>query len=294
MINYYIYRLGQFIAMHLPIKAAYKIAVFCSDVHFVFADKDRRHVKENLKVIFPDKSDKEINKIRIGMFRNFAKYLVDFFRFQIIDKKYIEKNIRIENLHYFEDALARKKGAIILTAHFGNWELGGIVIALLGYPFWAVALQHKEAKVNQFFNRQRESKGVRVIQLGKAVRTSLDVLKKNELVALVGDRDFTSKGVILDFFGKPTLFPEGPAAFSLKTGAPIVPGFMLRNKDDSFTLKIEKPLEFVPSQDKKKDLTDLIKRYKMIFEDYIRKYPDQWYMFRRFWADENLRNNTHI
>lgn len=294
MFNYFLYRFGQFIAMHLPIKVAYAIAVFCSDLHFIFADRDRLAVKENLQVIFPGKSIKEIRKIRIRMFRNFAKYLVDFFRFEIIDQEYIKKNIRIENIHYFKQALAKGKGAIVLTAHFGNWELGGIVIALLGYPFWAVALPHKEKEVNKFFNFQRESKGVRVIPLGKAVRMCLAVLKKNELVALVGDRDFTAKGEILDFFGKPALFPEGAAAFSLKTGAPIVPGFMLRNEDDTFTLKIEKPLEFKPSGDKNRDLTDLIQRYKIIFEEYIRRHPDQWYMFRRFWLDENMRNHTHV
>jgi KDO2-lipid IV(A) lauroyltransferase len=102
-------------------------------------------------------------------------------------------------------------------------------------------------------------------------------------VALAGDRDFTEKGLVLDFFGKPAFFPEGPAAFALKTGAVIVPAFMVRNKDDSFTLKVEKPLEFNPTDDKDKDLIESIKRYKSIFEDYIRRYPEQWYMFRKFW-----------
>ncbi|MBM3252148.1 MAG: lysophospholipid acyltransferase family protein [Candidatus Omnitrophica bacterium] len=283
MFNYLLYRIGQFIALHLPLKLGYKIAMFCSDTHYIFADKDRRAVKENLKAIFPEKPDREIRRIRIRMFRNFAKYLVDFFRFEKLDEEYIKKNIRIENIHYFQEALSKGKGVIGLTAHLGNWELGGVVIALCGYPFWVVALPHKDKSVNNFFNSQRESKGIKVIPLGKAVRKSLDVLKENKILALVGDRDFSEKGMILDFFGKPAFFPEGPAAFALKTGATIVPGFMLRNEDDTFTLKIEKPLEFSPSGNKERDLRELITIYKIIFEDYIRKYPDQWYMFRRFW-----------
>jgi KDO2-lipid IV(A) lauroyltransferase len=283
MLNYLLYRIGQFIALHLPLKLGYKLAVFISDVHYIFADKDRWAVKENLRVIFPEKSNTEIRSIRIKMFRNFAKYLVDFFRFEKIDEEYIKNNIRIENIRYFEEALSRGKGVIVLTAHLGNWELGGVVIALCGYPFWVVALPHKDKRVNNFFNSQRESKGIKVIPLGKAVRKSLDVLKENKILALVGDRDFTEKGVILDFFGKAALFPQGPAAFSLKTGASILPGFMLRNVDDTFTLRIEKPLEFKPTGNKENDLRELITIYKIIFEDYIRKYPDQWYMFRRFW-----------
>ena len=69
---------------------------------------------------------------------------------------------------------------------------------------------------------------------------------------------------------------------------------MLRNKDDSYTLIIEKPIEFQVSGNKQKDLRELIQRYIIIFEDYIRKYPDQWYMFRRFWIDENKRPHSHL
>lgn len=284
MFNYILYRTGQFIALSLPLKIVYKIAVFVSDLHYIFADIDRSAVKENLKAIFPQKSDREIRNIRIRMFRNFAKYLADFFRFSKLDKEYIKNNIHIENSHYVDEALAKGKGVIILSAHIGNWELGGVIAALSGYPLWTVALPHKDKRVNNFFNFQRESKGMKVIPLGKAVRQCLNVLKENKVLALAGDRDFTEKGVVLEFFGKPTFLPEGPAAFSLKTGAAIVPGFMLRNKDDTFTLKFERPLEFAP-QHNNNDLTELILRYKTIIEDYIREYPDQWYMFRKFWRE---------
>jgi len=294
MFNYILYRIGQFIALTLPLKFSYLVSVIISDIHYLFAHGDRKAVKENLKVIFPEKPDREIRKIRIRMFRNFAKYLVDFFRFQKLDKEYIKKNIRIENINNFNKAMAKQKGVVVLTAHLGNWELGGVVISLMGYPFWVVALAHKYERVNKFFNEQRESKGINVVTLGKAVRTCLNVLKENKLVGLVGDRDFTEKGIVLDFFGKPAIFPEGPAAFCLKAGSPIVPGFMLRNKEDNFTLVIEEPIEFNPTGSKEKDIRELMGRYIRIFENYIRRYPDQWYMFRRFWIDENMRSHTHL
>ena len=284
MLNYLFYRIGQFIAMHLPLKITYRIATFCSDLHYMVANKDRKYVKENLKAIFPEKSNREIRRIRITMARNFAKYLVDFFRFEKLDKEYTRKNVHIENINYFDEAISRGKGVIALSAHLGNWELGGVVVALLGYPFWIVALPHKEKKVNDFFNFQRESKGIKVIPLGKAARKSLDILKENGLLALAADKDFTGKGVIMDFFGKPAIFPTGPAALSLKTGASIVPGFMLRNSDDTFTLRIEKPIEFTSTGNKELDMKGLMRQYIKIFEGYICKYPDQWYMFKRFWV----------
>lgn len=280
MFNYFLYRFGQTLALIFPTKMAYALAIFLSDLHYMFNFIDRRNVRNNLKVIFPEKNETQIHKIRRQMFRNFAKYLVDFFRFTKINKKYIEEKIKIKNIHYLDQALAKGKGAIVLTAHLGNWELGGVVIGLLGYPFYAVALPHKHKKVDDFFNFQRESKGVRVIPLGKAVKTSLNVLKENKLLALVGDREFTHGGIVVNFFGKSTAFPKGPAALSLKTEALIVPGFMVRNEDDSFTLQFEEPIE-----GQNYSLNDLVNRYKIIIEDYVRRYPDQWYMFRRFWTE---------
>lgn len=285
MFNYILYRLGQFIALHLPLKPAYKIAVFISDLRYLFAAKDRKITKNNLRVIFPEKTDREIHRIRIRIFRNFAKYLVDFFRFSKLNAQYIRDNIKIENISYIDGALSKGKGAIIVSAHLGNWELGGVVVALLGYPFWAVALPHKYRKIDDFFNTQRGNKGMQVIPLGKAVKQSLAVLKENKVLALAGDRDFSEKGIVLDFFGRAAVFPQGPAALALKTEAMIIPGFMLRNKDDSFTLRFERPLNFIPTGDKNSDLINLTSQYKKIFEKYIREFPDQWYVFRKFWKD---------
>ncbi len=283
MFNYSLYKLARFLCLHLPLKLGYKIAVFISDLRYIFAGQDRRAVYGNLRAIFPDKPEGQIRAVEIKIFRNFAKYLVDFFRFSELDADYIKRNIKLENLDYLDAALSKGKGAIVLSAHLGNWELGGAVLALLGYHFWGVALPHKSKKINDFFNFQRQSTGVKIIPLGNAVRKCLDILRGNELVALVGDRDFTERGTVVDFFNKPTFFPPGPAAFCLKLGTPIVPMFMLRNEDDTFTFRAEEPIEFFPSGDKNRDLLELINRYRLIIEDYIREFPDQWYMFRRFW-----------
>ena len=285
MFNYYIYRFGQFLALTFPLRLVYFLGASLAGIYYCLAFHDRRFVKANLRIIFPEKSSRELRKISRMVFRNFAKYLVDFFRFERLDRAYIDKNIKLENLHYFDQVLAKGKGVVVLTAHLGNWELGGVVIAQLGYPFWAVALPHKNKKVNDFFDGQRNRKGVKVIAMGKAVRSCITEIRNNHMVALVGDRDFSEKGIVLDFFGKPMHFPEGPAALSLMTGASIVPGFMLRNPDDSFTLRIEKPVEFTPSGNKEKDLADLIGVYKNIIQDYVRKYPEQWYVFRKFWVE---------
>ena len=261
------------------------MAVVISDLRYCFAFKDRAAVKENLQVIFPEMELGAIKRIRRSMFRNFAKYLVDFFCFSKINQAYIKKKIQIKNSENFDSALSRKKGVIALTAHLGNWELGGVVLALLGYPLWAVVLEHKDKRVNEFFINQRESKGIKVIPLGGAARQCIKVLRENKILALVGDIDFVESGLEVDFFGRKTTLPSGPSVLALNTGAVIVPGFLVRNPDDSFTLFVERPLEYQPTGDKQKDCQRIIREYVAIFEKYIRRYPDQWYMFRRFWKE---------
>lgn len=285
MFNYLLYRLGQAIVLVLPLRLAYSLAVFLSSLYYFFAFIDRSRVSENLKAVFPQKNLSEINAIRLKIFHNFAKYLVDFFRLNKIDMAYVKKNVRLKNEYYIKESLAEGNGAILLTAHLGNWELGGVVISMLGYPLLTVALPHKSRKVNDFFDAQRESNGERVLPLGKAAKGCLRALRNNELLGLVGDRDFVGKGLAVEFFGKKTIFPLGPAFFSLQTKAKIIPTFTLRNPDDSFDIVMSKPFEYAPCGDNKKDLREIINLYKAVFEDYIQRYPEQWYMFRRFWKE---------
>ena len=282
MFNYILCRLSQFLALRLPLQLSYALAVFISDVRSIFAVRDRSDVRENLKIIFPDKRDEEIAAIRRAMFRNFARCLVDFLRFSKIDQEYIQKNVVLEGMHHFDEALAQKKGVVALSAHIGNWELGAAVIALSGYPFSVVAFEHKHKKLAAFFRAQRERMGIGVIPLKNAARPSIRALGENKMVALVGDIDFGGKMIKAEFFGRAVMLPQGPAALALATGAVIVPGFMLRNKDGSFTLKIEPPINFIPSGNKGEDLTQLMFKCKSVIEDYIRRYPQQWHMFRKF------------
>ena len=275
--------MAQNLVLKLSLKNGYKFGIFVADLYSFFAFVDRKRVAENLKVIFPEKTAREIAVIRKKLFHNFAKYLVDFFRINTLDMEYVKKNIRVENMHYVDAALKEGNGAILATAHLGNWELGGVLIAMLGYPLLTVALSHKSKEVDEFFNGQRQSRGLRALPLGNAAKGCLKALRNNEVLALVGDREFAGKGIVIDFFGKPAVFPLGPAGLSLQTKAKIIPGFMLRNEDDSFVLVMNEPIQYEPSGDKEKDLKEIVTKYKNVFEDYIRRYPDQWYMFRRFW-----------
>ncbi|MCX5681720.1 MAG: lysophospholipid acyltransferase family protein [Candidatus Omnitrophica bacterium] len=281
MIQYYLYKFGKFFVERLPLSLSYKLAGFISDIRYYIATRDRRNVKNNLKVILPGSQD--IPRLSKEVFRNFAKYLVDFFYLaKRMNPEYIREHVTIKNLNYLPDVLKNGKGGIILTAHVGNWELGGFTISRLGYPLIAVALPHKERSVNNLFNSQRESHGMTIVPNNVAIRECIKGLRDNRLIALLGDRDFNAAGEVLEFFGKQTRFPKGPAAFSLKTGAAIIPAFFTRDNGDHFTLTFEKPI-FPPENVDDSSSINMMREYIKIVEETIQQHPTQWYMFQRFW-----------
>jgi len=282
MIQYYFYKIGQFFVHHLPLSLSYKLAMFLSDIHYYLSFRDRRSVKNNLKAIVPPTEN--IAYLSKEMFRNFARYLVDFFYVPgKLNDAYIKENVTIKNLHYLPEVLRQGKGAIILTAHIGNWELGGFIISRLGYPMIAVALPHKERSINNLFNEQRQSQGITIVPNNVGIRGCVKGLKENRIIALLGDRDFNATGEMMDFLGKKARIPKGPAAFSLKTGAPIIPAFLTRDINNKFMLVFEEPIFPADDSEDSRALKIMMKQYIAIIEKTIRQFPTQWYMFQRFW-----------
>ena len=286
MIQYFLYKIGMWIAFILPVKLSYPLASFVAVLQYRFSRKDRKSVINNLKVILASEDDKAMEPMAKEVFINFSKYLVDFFRFSLVDKNNIEKFVKIEGRENIEEAFKNGKGIIAVTAHIGNWELAGIVTAIIGYPVTAVALSHKHKHVNELFVRQRESKGVNVVPLGVALRKCYAALKKNEVIGLVGDRDFTQGGISMEFLGKTVKIPKGPAMFSVKTGAPIVMTFAIRQPDDSYKLIYKKPIYYKDTGNPEEDVKTITKKFITEIEAQIRLYPQQWFMFREFWADD--------
>lgn len=288
MIFNFLYKIGRFIALRLPLKFTYSMACFLADIHYLLYKKERRAVIGNLKIILNKTEtggeDKELKVKSRMVFRNFAKYLVDFLRFSVIDDGYIKKFVSFEGLRNIEEALGKGKGIVILSAHLGNWEFGGYALGRIGYPINAVVLTHKDEKVNEFFINQRNMGNFKSIEIGASLRGCYKVLKNNELLALLGDRNFSSTGFMTEFFGKKAFMPKGPAVLCNRTGAAIVPTYMTREADDTFKMIFEKPIYPDSLSDEDSAVEGLMKRYIPSMENAIRKYPSQWYVFRDFWG----------
>ncbi|MDP2938844.1 MAG: lysophospholipid acyltransferase family protein [Candidatus Omnitrophota bacterium] len=281
MFNFLLYKLGAILAQSLSRDMAYRLAEFFTDLHLFFSPRDRRALINNLNIILPEAKNFSILAREVS--RNFGRYLVDFFRFPLVNEQFIRENIRCENLKFIDESLKKGKGVIIVSGHLGSWELGAVTLAQLGYDVAAVVLTHKQRLVNNFFNQQRKSKGLHIIELSNAARQCLEYLRQNKIIILLVDRDFTQNGLICDFLTKKALLPKGAAIFSLKTGASIIPGLLIRNEDNTFCLHFDNSIEPVYTDNRDYDIEFLMKKYLSIIEGYIKKSPTQWLMFREFW-----------
>lgn len=261
---------------------ACRIADFC----YARSSKDRRAVRENLSAVLGTDG---VSPVQVReVFRNFGIYLVDFFRFSRLNREEIHRWIHLEGLERMQGALRAGKGAIGLTAHLGNFELAGAVLSLLGMPVKALVLTHQNPQVDAFFRRQRESVGVTGIPvtpetLKSCFEASCAALRRNEILALVGDRDFFDHGLELPLFGRTLQVPKGPAVFSLRTGAPIVPGFLVRNPNGTYRFILEDPISVPNGLPQEEAVRRMMQECLNVMARYIRQYPTQWYLFQEFW-----------
>src|SRR3989338_6482813 len=146
MFNYILYRLGEFLAFYLPFRLDYALARVISTFQYLLSFTDRTAVRNNLRVIFPDMDNRLLERYTRGVFINFGRYLTVFFKSRKLGPGFFKENVAVEGRENMDQALSLGRGAIILSAHIGNWELGGMAMGLLGYPLNAVTLTHKHKK----------------------------------------------------------------------------------------------------------------------------------------------------
>jgi lauroyl/myristoyl acyltransferase len=282
------YRITSLLAGILPINVALFITKIITDgaYHLTYR-KVRPIVESNLKVVLDqNKGPHEIKKLTYTIFQNFARFIYEFLRLPWLGEWDLSHRIVMYGIDKVDRALEQGKGVIVLTAHIGNWELGASTLVLKGYPLTVVALRHSNPLINRFFCQRRIGKGLRVCYLDNATRVGLKILRRNECLAILGDRDYTGSGVEVPFFGRKVRFPTGPVNLARHTGASLIPAFAICERDRlRYHITFEDPIELVRGQDKEQDLRTNVGRWVAVLERVISEHPEQWFVFQPVWQD---------
>jgi len=272
-----------------PLRPALWMARRLGDIMYFTNSKRRSIAYANLKSAFPEKNLCEIKKINKRHFENLGMTIIELMKFPVMGKRFTDKYTNLENAEGIKEALKKQKGVIILTAHFGNWEMGPLIINANGHNMSIFARKQKHARLNNLLNRHREIVGSKVIAKGFSVRDIIKTLGNNGIVAMLSDQDAGANGVFVNFFNRPVSVARGALVFSLKTGAAIMPSFMNRVGSGKHSLKIGNPLELINTQNEEKDIKENLRKITKILEDYIRKFPDQWLWLHKRWKSTPKR-----
>jgi KDO2-lipid IV(A) lauroyltransferase len=295
MFAYRFYRFGAFLARRFSLPTARRGAAVVGRLTCFLQARTRKTLLKNLRSAFGNElTERELRRLRLDIYENFGLFVLDFLKLPDITEATFDRILTPESRKRYERIVEISKSGgptIIFTAHLGNWEMAAAAGAAHGLPLVVLADTHPSPGVTRFFNERREEKGETVVPVSDFHKCFL-ALRRGEVVAIVGDRPVTGHGITIEFFGRPTLVPEGYALLARRFDARIIPGFMVLNEDGLYDMVFEEPFYPRKTDDEEADIRDTVERCMGLVEQYVRRYPDQWYVFQPVWPEteaEKLR-----
>jgi KDO2-lipid IV(A) lauroyltransferase len=270
-----------------PLAFITAVLVYC------ITGSQRRGARSNLRVVT---GRRWVEPLIISSYYKFARNWCDIMLMMGLSGPGLQSLVgRRGDSKPMDDALAAGTGAILVSAHLGHWELGGLGLADLGYPVNVLTFREPDQRFNRDREQMRKERGLRFIYVDRddasplAIVEAVNALRRNEVLAILGDRDGSSKTIRIDFFGRPTNIPVGAAYLALASGAPLIPVFVML-EEGRYTTVMEEPIFFRGGHGQHGSaIRSGMERLLAVFERYIRAYPDQWYNFYEFWDDKGTQ-----
>jgi KDO2-lipid IV(A) lauroyltransferase len=269
----------------MPRGLARLIAGFLAIVVYWSLGRLRRVGMRNLELALPDFSSKDRRDILRGTYRSLALQLAEFCRMHRYTAENTRDWIRTEGLEHYLAAQARGKGVLIVTGHLGAWELSSFYHSLMGYPMGMVIRRLDNRRLDDYVNGIRCLHGNRVLHKDDFARGLLTAMRAGETVGILMDTNMRPpQGVFVEFFGRQACTASGLARVALKTGAAVLPGFMVwEAAEGKYVLHFGPELVFTHTGDAEADAQAATQQCASATEEWIRRYPDQWLWIHRRW-----------
>lgn len=281
----------------LPAQYLYGFAQRLASIAYFFTRKQRKIAIESLSIAFgKSKSAEEIEAISRDCFNFMAKSGVELI-FLMDRPKLLKERVEIVGKENLDNALSKSKGAILISAHFGNFPLLLARLSLEGYKTAGIMRPMRDERVEKIFLKKRTRLNIKTIysQPRKAcVNGTIKTLRNNELVFIPIDQNFGTGGVFVDFFGRKAATAAGPVVLAQRTKAVLLPCFIVRQKDDTHKIIFEPALELKEGRDSAETVIINIQRLTNIIESYIRKYPAEWGWIHRRWKTQAKESQTKL
>jgi KDO2-lipid IV(A) lauroyltransferase len=285
-IEYILVKCFRFIILMLPLKSVQIFGKTLGQISYFLLTKRRTITMDNLRNAFPEKEDAELKKIARGVFLNLGISICEFLWFPNLNDAVLTKLVNFKNLDLMIDGNKRGKGMIMLSGHYGNWEMIALATAyFIKKPFTLVVKTQSNLKVDEIVSQHRMKFGNIPVRMEAAVREVLTTLRNGGTVAILADQSAPKESIFVEFFGRSVATFQGPAIFALRTGAPIQMGLLYRKPDMTYEVIIEELDYSDISEYNEQNVFELTQRHVALLEKYIRMYPDQWMWTHRRWKN---------
>ena len=282
------FRLATLLGAATPAVVSHVAALSLGGIGAVAMRGERKMVERHQRRVSPELNLLQMQRRVNDAFQSYLRYYLETFRIPSLSASEIDAGFSTAGYTYIEDALKLGSGAILAMPHVGGWEWAGRWLAQRGLQVSAVVevLESKEAY--ETFLSLRRGLGVNVIPLDEHAGVAVqDALRANHVVVLMSDRDIQRNGVEVEFFGERTTVPAGPAFFSLRVGAPIIPAaaYFTRRVDGHHAV-VRPPIAFERTGTLRDDMQRLSQLMVAELETLIRRAPEQWHLFSPNWPSD--------
>jgi KDO2-lipid IV(A) lauroyltransferase len=253
-------------------------------VIFIISKKRRDITYSNIKAAFPEKKEEELRRISFKSFLNLGITFAELFALKGLSEKELDDYISFSGMDEIKEVFARQKGIILLSAHFGNWELMAYSFGIVSnIPTTIIVKPQKNKFADKYLNDIRTHHGNKIVSMHRSAFEIVKKVRSKEAVALLADQAAQKgKDIFVEFFGRKASTYEAPAQLALKFRVPIIIGFSIRQPDGRYIVETRE-LKFEHIEDNEPGIAELTKLHVKLLEDYIRKYPEQWVWQHRRW-----------
>jgi KDO2-lipid IV(A) lauroyltransferase len=294
-LEFYGFSVGAALIRSLPLSTAQRLAAALARAVFNRGGKRVGYTLVNLRIAFPELAEQERRQIGRESYVHFAWNMIDLVRSEKWSDDEIRRHVRMVGVENFNAAMEKGKGALLLTLHLGHFELGSLAAPLWGVRAVFVGRPLTNQRLYERVSAQRTRTGGGLIgKRGVALRIARE-LRKGNAVGLLNDQySKRARGVFVPFFGVRCSTTAGAAMISLRTGAPVLPGFVVRDAADHHTATILPALETQTTGDLERDILSATADYNRAYEEIIRRHPEQyWWHTRRYRHSPDLPEDPY-
>jgi KDO2-lipid IV(A) lauroyltransferase len=264
---------------------ARRVGKLIGRIMYVLDAKHRRIAVKNIqRAEGMPRSEREVHRLVRRVYEHFAVGAIETLLIpRMVSRGDLDRFVKLEDFHLLDEALAKGRGAIVVLAHMGNWEVSGLAVSLKGYDLSSIARPIENPFLDAYVNRLRRSTGQEIIPKHRAVRSMAESLKSNKILAILADQNARKNGIFVPFFGRPASTVRSPALMALKYGAPILAVNTFRSGRCEYRAVMTPEIPIPKGLDREKAIEKITTDVTARLEGFIRAHPEQWMWLHARW-----------